>query len=388
MTARAPSPLMDVEPREPDVLDVLLPTVQHWPLLVFGPLVAGLLVFAATFAIPKTYTSRAVFLPPQQQQSAAASALAQIGALSGLAGISGLTGTKNATEQYVALLQSTTVSDRIVDRFDLMKVYDVDYRFLAREELARSARFVVGKKDGLISIEVEDKSAQRASDLANQYVEELRRVTGELAITEAQQRRLFFESQLTQTRDRLTAAQQTLSSSGFSQGALRADARASAEGYARLRAEVTSAEVRLQTLRRSLADSTPEVQQAVTTLSALRSQLTRLEQTADLSNGHDYITKYREFKYQETLFDLFARQYELARVDESREGSLIQVVDTAKPAEWKSGPKRAVLAVTAAFVALLLLFGFVQVRHWWREAATDPERATKVARVRAALRRG
>jgi capsule polysaccharide export protein KpsE/RkpR len=387
MTARENEPLTAVEPNEPDVFDVLLPAALHWPLLVLGPLVAGVLAFAATFVIAQTFTSRAVFLPPQQQQSTAASALAQLGALSGLAGISSLAGAKNPTEQYVALLQSATISDRMVDRFDLMKVYDVDYRFRAREELAKNVRFVVGKKDGLVSVEVEDELPQRASDMANQYVDELRRVTGELAITEAQQRRLFFESQLTQTRDRLTAAQQSLSSSGFSQGALRADARASAEGYARLRAEVTSAEVRLQTLRRNLADSTPEVQQAVTALGTLRSQLVRLEQTADLSGGPDYITKYREFKYQETLFDLFARQYELARVDESREGSLIQVVDAAMPAEWKTRPKRAVIAIVAALATLLLLFGFVQLRHWWREAAMDPERAAKVARIRAAFRR-
>jgi capsule polysaccharide export protein KpsE/RkpR len=385
--ARENEPAIEVEPSEPDVFDVLLPAAQHWRLLIFGPLIGGVVAFAATFAVSETFASRAMFLPPQQQQSTAASALAQLGALSGLAGISSLAGTKNPTEQYVALLQSATISDRMVDRFGLMKVYDVDYRFRAREELAKNVRFVVGKKDGLVSIEVEDESPQRASDMANQYVDELRRVTGELAITEAQQRRLFFENQLTQTKDRLTAAQQSLSSSGFSQGALRADARASAEGYAKLRAEVTSAEVRLQTLRRNLADSTPEVQQAVTALSTLRSQLGRLEQTADLSGGPDYITKYREFKYQETLFELFARQYELARVDESREGSLIQVVDAAKPAEWKSRPKRAVIAAVAALATLLLLFGFVQLRHWWREAAMDPERAAKVARIRAALRR-
>jgi uncharacterized protein involved in exopolysaccharide biosynthesis len=387
MIAHQNEPLMEHEPKEADVLDVLVHIAQHWRLLVLGPLIAGVLAFAGTFAIPKTFTSRAVFLPPQQQQSSAAAALAQLGALSGLAGISSLASAKNPAEQYVALLQSTTVSDRMVERFDLMKVYDVEYRFRAREDLAKRARFVVGKKDGLVSVEVEDESPQRASDMANQYVDELRRVTGELAITEAQQRRLFFESQLTQTRDRLTAAQQSLSSSGFSQGALRADARASAEGYARLRAEVTGAEVRLQTLRRSLADSTPEVQQAVTTLGTLRGQLSRLEQTADLSGGPDYVSKYREFKYQETLFELFARQYELARVDESREGSLIQVVDTAKPAEWKTGPKRTVIAVSAALAMLLLVLGLVQVQRWWREAAIDPERAAKMESMRAIFRR-
>lgn len=368
-----------------DLLDLALPLAEHWKLLVLGPVVAGLLALGITFLIPKTYTSRTVFLPPQQQQSAAASAIAQLGALSGLVGSAA--GLKSPADQYVALLQSTTVADRLIDEFKLMQVYDEEFRFKAREELAKNVRVSLGKKDGLISIEVDDKDPQRAADIANRHLDELRRLTSQLALTEAQQRRVFFEAQLTQTRDRLTQAQQALQASGFSQGALKADAKAAAEGYARLRAEATAAEVRLQTLRRNLADNTPEVQQAQSTLGALRAQLGKLEESTDLSTGPDYVSKFREFKYQETLFDLFARQYELARLDESREGALIQVVDVAKPAEWKSKPKRALIAVATAMTALLILCVFAIVRHAWHLAATRPETASKIAGLRAALGR-
>ena len=180
--------------------------------------------------------------------------------------------------------------------------------------------------------------------MANRYVDELRLLTSRLVLTEAQQRRALFETQLAQTRDQLTKAQQALQASGFSQEALKADAKASAEGYARLRAEVTAAEVRLQALRRGLADTTPEVQQALSTAGALRAQLSKLAESADLSGAPDYVSKFREFKYQEALFELLARQYELARVDESREGALVQVVDEAKPAEHKHRPLRALIA--------------------------------------------
>jgi uncharacterized protein involved in exopolysaccharide biosynthesis len=379
------SPVEDGSDAGPDLFDVLLPLVQHWRLLVVGTLVAGLATLGITFALPKVYTSRTVFLPPQQQQSAAASALAQLGALSGLAGAAA--GIKSPADQYVTLLQSTTVADRIIDAFKLMEVYDVELRFQARRQLAESVRVTLGKKDGLITVEVDDEDPQRAADMANRHVEELRRLTGQLALTEAQQRRVFFEEQLALTRDRLTRAQQALQASGFSQGALRADARASAEGYARLRAETTAAEVRLQTLRRNLADGTPEVQQALTALSALRGQLAKLEESSDLAGGPDYVSKFREFKYQETLFELFARQYELARLDESREGALVQVVDPAKPAEWKSRPKRAVLSITAGLLALILLGVFVVSRHLWRSAAARPETAARLANFRAALSR-
>lgn len=369
----------------PGLFDVLLPLVQHWRLLIAGALTTALVALGISFAIPNTYTSRTVFLPPQQQQSAAASAIAQLGALSGLAGVAA--GIKSPADQYVSLLRSATVVDRLIDAFKLMEVYDSELRLHARRELAENVRVTLGKKDGLITVEVDDEDPQRAADMANRHVDELRRLTGQLALTEAQQRRVFFEEQLTLTRDRLTQAQQSLQASGFSQGALRADARASAEGYARLRAEATAAEVRLQTLRRNLADATPEVQQAMTALGALRAQLAKLEESHDLSSGSDYVSKFREFKYQETLFDLFARQYELARLDESREGALIQVVDVAKPAEWKSRPKRALLSIAAGAVALLLLSAFVVSRQVWRTAATQPETAAKIASFRAAVER-
>jgi uncharacterized protein involved in exopolysaccharide biosynthesis len=368
------------------MLDLALPLVQHWKLLLLGPLAVGLAALGITFAMPKTYQSKTVFVPPQQQQSAAAAAISQLGALSGLAGAAG--GIKTPADQYLALLQSATVADRVIDAFDLMKVYDVEYRFQARKELESNARMTLGKKDGLITIEVEDESAQRAAGMANLYVEELRLLTSRLALTEAQQRRVLFETQLKQTRDQLTKAQQVLQASGFTQESLRADAKASAEGYARLRAEATAAEMRLQALRRGLSDTTPEVQQALSTVGALRTQLARLAETTDLTGAADYVSKFREFKYQETLFELLARQYELARVDESREGALVQVVDEAKPAEYKHRPRRVLIAAAATLASLILLAGFLWTRHAWRNASQRPDTATKIADLRSAWRRG
>ena len=367
-----------------DLFDLLLPLLHHWKLLLLAPVASGLIALGATYLIKPTYTSRTVFLPPQQQQSAAATALASLGALSGLAGAT--TGIKSPADQYVALLQSTSVADRLIDEFKLMQVYESDYRFEARKTLGDRTSVTLGKRDGLISVEVDDVSPQRASDLANRHVDELRRLGAQLALTEAQQRRVFFEAQLKKTRDDLTQAQQALQASGFNPGALKAEPRAAAEGYARLRAEVTSAEVRLQTLRRSLSDATPEVQQAQAMLGALRSQLQKSESSTDSTGGPDYVSKFREFKYQETLFELFARQYEMARLDESREGALMQVVDVAKPAEYKSKPKRGLIAIATTLAMFLLLSLFVIARHFWRLNAADPTRAVKLAHLRAALR--
>ena len=367
------------------LLDLMLPLVEHWKLWLLGSLAVGLAALGIAFVMTPVYTARTTFLPPQQQQSGLASALASLGGLAGLAGAAGAI--KSPADQYVALMQSVSATDRLIDQFDLLKAYESKYRFEARKALAENTRIAIGKKDGLISIEVDDKNPQRAADMANAYVEELRRLTSELAVSEAQQRRMFFEKELKEARDQLAKAQQALEASGFNIGALRAEPKAAAESYARLRAEITAAEVRLQVLRGTMADSAPQVRRQAAELSALRSQLSRLERSADDGAGPDYLSKYREFKYRETLFELFARQYELARVDESREGALIQVVDVALPPEYKSKPKRALIAVGATMVSLLLLGMFILVRHAWRQTAADPESADKVARLRAAFGR-
>ena len=330
-------------------------------LLTVGPLVAGMLALGATYLIAPTFTAVTTFMPPQQAQSSAASALAALGPLAGLAG--GAVGASNTGDRYVALMQSVTVSDRLIERFKLMEAYDSKFRVDARKELSKNVRIVLGKKDGLINVEVDDTNPQRAADIANRYVDELRRVTAGLAVTEAQQRRMFFEQQLQQSRERLVQAQQALQASGFNPGALKAEPKAAAEGYARLKAEVTAAEVRLQVTRGSLTDGAPEVRQQQATLNALREQLARTEQAAAPAGGPDYIGRYRDFKYQETLFDLYARQFELARVDESREGTLIQVLDPATAPERKSKPKRAIAAAGTALAVALVLAAWVLLRR-------------------------
>ncbi len=367
------------------LLDLAIPLVEHWKLWILGSLAIGLAAFGIAYVMTPIYTARTSFLPPQQQQSGMASALASLGSLAGLAGAAAAI--KSPADQYVALMQSVSAEDRLIDQFDLIRVYDMKYRFEARRELEQNTRIAVGKKDGLISVEVDDENPQRAAEMANAYVEELRRMTSVLAVSEAQQRRAFFEKELKDARDQLAKAQQELQASGFNVGALRAEPKAAAESYARLKAEITAAEVRTQVLRGSLADSSPEVQRQLAELSALRTQLARLENAVDANVGPDYLTKYREFKYRETLFELFARQYEIARVDESREGALIQVVDPAVPPEYKSKPKRAFIAVAATLLSLLLLGMFILARHFWRESATDPNGAEKMARLRAAFGR-
>lgn len=380
----SPADPRDLRVDDPDLLDLLTVMVARWRLLLWAPLAAGLAVFGLTYLIAPTFTAETTFLPPQQQQSAAASALASLGALSSLAGGAGVI--KSPADQYVSLMRSATVEDRIIDRFKLMDVYEAKYRYEARRELEKRVHISLGKKDGLISVAVEAESRQLAADMANQHVAELRRISSELALTEAQQRRAFFEAEVKKTHDKLVAAQQALQSNGFNPGALKAEPKAAADTYAVMKAQATAAEVRLQTLRRSRSDSSAEVQQELATLEALNTQLSKIESPSTTQGDADYLGRYREFKYQEALFETFSKQFELARIDESREGSLAQVVDVAMPPERASGPRHLMSGAAAVIATFMLLVGVTMVRHFWREASKDPRRAEKVNRLKTVWR--
>ncbi len=369
-----------------NLLDLALIVAENLRLLIIGPLLAGLAALGISFLIPPTFTAKAVMLPPQQQQSSAAAALQNLGALAGLAG--GAAGIKSPADQYVALMQTATVEDNLIEQFKLMEVYETKWKADARQELEKKTRISSGKKDGLITIEVDDAEPQRAAAIANAYIEQLRAVTTKLALTEAQQRRAFFEKQVEQTKQRLAAAQRDLQASGINEGAIRAEPKAAAEGYARLRADVTATEVRLQSMRGYLTEAAAEFQQVQNQLLALRGQLAKAEGINDVAAQSNYISRFREFKYQEALFELFAKQFELAKVDESREGAVIQVVDPATPPERKSKPKRAQWAVVATLGAGFVLFLWVFVRHAIRVARLNTASAAKLSMLSAALKRG
>lgn len=342
--------LLDEDEDSISLMALLGVIASRWKSIGSVGVLAGALGFGGAMLLPPVYTARTLVMPPQQQNSAA-SALSSLGALAGLAG----GGVKNTADQYIALLQSTTVSDRIIDRFKLLTVYDEEFKIDARKKLAKNVAIVSGKKDGLIAVEAEDKDPRRAADLANAYIDELRYMTNTLAVSEAQQRRKFFEQRLEETKNKLTQAQVALQASGFNAGTLRAEPKAAAEGYARIRAEVTAAEVRLEAMRQMLTDRAPEVVQQQSIVSRLRAELARAEQKEPEGVDAGYIGRYRDYKYQETLFDLYAKQFEVARMDESREGALIQIVDVAQPPEKKSGPKRLMFALGAAVAAMLVM---------------------------------
>lgn len=345
------------------LLELALIFKKNIKLLTVGPLLAGVMAFGLSSLIKPTFTASTSFLPPQQQ-SAAASMLQGLGALGGLAGVSGI---KNPADQYIAFLRSRSVQGALVRRFDLQKRYELELHDDALGALSNNVAISAGK-DGLIRIDVDDHDAAFSAQLANAYVDELRKLLSRLAVTEAQQRRAFYEKQLEHAKGDLGEAQLALQRSGIKEGSMRAEPRMAAEAYAKLKAEVTSAEVKVQSMRSYLSDQSAEFKLAQANLAALRDQLIRTESVSVASVDDGYIGKYRDFKYKETVYDIFVKQFELAKLDEVREGSLIQVLDVAQAPQRKSKPKRALIAVGSGFAAGFFVLLFVFIREWWGSA--------------------
>jgi uncharacterized protein involved in exopolysaccharide biosynthesis len=381
--ARQTMPLEDDD--EISLLDLLQVVVDNLRLLILAPLIAGLAALGYTFTIAPTFTATTKFLPPQQQQSGAAAMLAGLGALGGLAGAAG--GLKNPADQYVAFLKSRSVQDALIDRFKLTERYESKFKEDARTALSANVLAASGK-DGLITIDASDKDPTFAAQLANAHIEELGQLLNRLAVTEAQQRRVFFEKQLNSAKDNLTKAEQALKASGVNSSALKASPAAAVEGLAKLKATIAAQEIKLASMRGYLTESAPDFKQAQTELYAMRGQMGRAEKEEPASSGDsDYIAKFRDFKYHETLFELFAKQYEMARVDESREGAIIQVRDVAQPPERKSKPKKAMIAMMTTLAVGFTLLLFVFIRQALRGAAQTPESAEKLSQLGQAWRR-
>src|SRR5258708_6981759 len=202
------APTTQSSPGEDEVslLDLLIVLAKHKRILLGIPFAAAIVAAIVSLLLPNVYTGTARMLPPQQSASAASALLTQLGALGGLTGPVGGALGRNPSDLYIGMLKSRTVADNLIARFELKKVYDQSLQSSTRGTLQGNTTIVAGR-DGIIVIEVDDKDPQRAAELANAYVDELMKLTRVLAVTEASQRRLFFESQLLQAKDNLTAAE-------------------------------------------------------------------------------------------------------------------------------------------------------------------------------------
>ena len=363
---------------EINLLDLLLVLVRN-KRLILGVCAATLvLTTVITLLIPNIYTATARILPPQQEKSSLGTLM---GGMSDLAVLAGLSVGGGSGDLYVGMLHSRTVADAIIDRFDLMSVYREKYRVHTYEELKEHAAIALGKKDGIITISVEDKDPQRAAAMANAFVEEIKRLNVRLNLSSAGRERAFLEERLVLVKEDLRRTEETLKKFQEENRAIKIDDQATAmiESISRLRAELASKEVEVGVLLTYQTEQNSQVKALREAISQIKAQLRRLEQapggqalaedrfisTSEVpALGVQYARLLRDFKIQETLFELLTKQFEVAKVSEAKATSTIQVIDEAVVPDRKSKPTRSLIVFLATLAAGCMGILWVFVREY------------------------
>jgi tyrosine-protein kinase Etk/Wzc len=391
----APAPIVSPANSSGDttLVDLMIIVVKRKKLIFALPLAVAVVASALSLALPNVYTATTKLLPPQQAQSGAGALLAQLGGAGGLA--AGMAGITAPGDMYLGMLKSRTVADKLISRFDLKRKYETDSQEKARLRLGGNTVLTSGK-DGMISIDVDDKDPKFAAQLANGYVDELQRLTSTLAITEASQRRMFFERQLETAKDNLAKVEMSLKGAMDTRGVISVDSesRAILETAARLKAQVSAKEIQLDSMRAFVTSENQEFRRAAEELSSLRSELAKLQggragpgASAPTSKaGLQNIQLMRDLKYYQMLYELLAKQYEVARLDEAKEPALIQVLDPAVVPEFKSKPKRALIVLGAALMAGFAALAWAFFSEAKRRAMAVPREAARWDELKSHLR--
>jgi tyrosine-protein kinase Etk/Wzc len=390
-------------PREFDILDLFLILAARKRLIFWASVGGFVLGVLLVLMVAPVFTAKAVILPPQQDQSSGNAFMGQFGALASMTGLGASLGIKNPVDLYIGMLSSQTVTDGIIKRFDFVRIYHPKRYSDLRVMVTKKAKFVAGK-DGMISISVTDADPRMAAAMANAYVDQLYQLNNRLAIGGASQRRLFYEQQLAQEKDKLADAEVALRKTEEATGVIAPSGQTESiiREVAQVQAEITAREVQLDALRTSSTEQNPDVVRLNSELTGLREQLRGLESgssstkhapgdifisTANVPQaGLEYIRKEREVKYHQFLFDLLARQYEAARIDEAKAAPVIQVVDTAQVPDRKSAPTRALWALVGCFLGFIFTTSWVFASHVYHRLEADDTHGQRLAVLRQELK--
>jgi uncharacterized protein involved in exopolysaccharide biosynthesis len=385
-----------------DILDVLVILARRWRFIAIVTVIFLALGILLSLVLRPTYKASALIMPPQQQQSTASLLAGQLSALAGLSG-SGASalGLKNPSDMYVGILDSRTIADDLIAKLHLAAVYKTKKLLDAEVALKRHTN-IEANKDGLIQIEVNDRDPNRASNIANGYVDELYRMNSKLAIGEAAQRRVFFDQQLNDEKTALENAEVALRNTEQKTGVIQISGQAAniIRSIAETSANIASMEVQLQAMSTFATEQNPQTIRLQQEIAALRQQLAQLENSQQKLGPGDiqvpagkvpqatleYADKLRDLQYHETLFELLAKQFEAARLDEAKSAPIIQVIDHAIPPDKKSGPPRRLLTIGFTFVGFCFACLWVFLRNSYERLQQTPENAEKLNRLRESFR--
>jgi len=392
------------ENSEPDInlLDLMIALGQEkWTLIVVTLLgaITGVVVSLVT---PATYVSRATIMP-SQQSGGGGGGLASLGSLAGLAGLGQISniaaGIKSSDEMYIALMRSQSVQTALIEKFKLKERYDARNTLEARQALNLNVTVLADKKSGLILIDSQDKDPEFAAQLANAHVKELNAILSRLAVTEAQQRRAYYEQQIVKTQTKIPQLEldykQAQKSSGLEVASLLSEA-------GTLPGQIAAKELQLQVLSRFATAQNPEIKRLSLEISALRAQMARYElsktepKTGEPKNSGQvaestkstFVQKatqaYNTLKIQEALLDGYVKQLELAKVDEAKEGPAVQVVDEARAPDVRAKPERKKLVLAYTLTGFIIAIVLATFRALMRKIRSTPEGVQRWSQLKRA----
>jgi capsule polysaccharide export protein KpsE/RkpR len=376
--------------------------------------VAGIvfvLSISVALSLPKEYVSGARIMPPEQGSTSAAMLAALVGKNSagGLAGLAGsLLGAKNNGALFVALLHSGTVSGRLIDRFDLQRVYHKRYRQDTAKRLGHLTKITEDPKSGVITIGVTDETRERARDLAQGYLDELNNLVAKVNTSSAHREREFIEQRLNTVQGELQRAQLELSDFSSKNTAIdiREQTRATVEAGAKLEGQLIAGESELDSLRQIYGNQNVRVRAAEARNSILQRELQRANGQSsadtdgkDIDAGHPYpalrqlpqlgvrwANLYRNVRIHETVFDLLSQEYETARIEEVKSISTVNVIDIPGLPERKSGPHRTLIVTISTLLSVILTAIFLLARRSWLEIDHEDARRVLAARIGKTIR--
>ncbi len=359
------------DPDEINLLDLLLVLAKRWRMIVGVPFVVAVITAIITLFMPNIYTAKTMIIPSDDGSSGMGAAL--MSQLEGMAGLAGGLGSKSTADLYVTMLTSEALKDPIIDKFKLMDCFQAKYRVDVYKRLNTMSKISLGKKDGVITITVDDKDPKFAAAIANMYVAELGKFASGLNMVQAGQNAGFYQKRIAETKADLDKAADALKQ--FQQKnkviAPTDQAQATISYIAQLKGQLAVQEVQLAALMRQFTDNSQEVKSARASIGNLRGQISRLEGQGGggaipgvvsvPALGAQYLKLMRDFKIQEAVLEMLTKQHELSQLNQAKDLAPFQVLEKAKIPERKSKPNRSLIVVLAALAAgfLMILLAFL-----------------------------
>lgn len=333
----------------------------RWKEVGVSAAIGAVLLGGFAVMMPPTYTSDVKLLIMPQSGGVGAGAAGMVAALAS----AGANPLKNPNDMYASMLASRSVQLKVVDSQKLRAHYGTEILDDVVSRLDQSTRIMAGK-DNLVRVEVIDGSPQKAADIANAYATALQATTASLSLTEAQARKQFLETRVSDARSALGSAESLLAAISKRSGIL--DVGASVQGAAtvaaELEAQVAVKQARVMALKQSAADGNPELQAAQAEVSGLMAVIRKNKEASGAGmagEGLAYARALREVKYREALVEALSKQYESARIDAAQDTGIVQVLDVARAPDHKTGPKRSLYALGGLLLGVhfsLIRIGF------------------------------